>query len=222
MAHPILSVYITNPAIMVLYVGHLFAECRAWAPQIRKLWRRVGKECGWKRLRVPSVRWMWEEETTEAVLEFLEDRSSAMVAIGPQEEGARAQRRRRPGRACPRLYFPWSFPLFFPFVSIPFSFVRRPRGSRRSGCPGMTRWDWGLGMVVYKKAHRLLGQRDSRYKETHTQSTLSACLLGPSSLVTGDNPSLDWRNPPEQGSLLGSCYIKAAAAMALQAACSRL
>ena len=25
---------------------HLFTECRAWAPQVRELWQRVGKDCG--------------------------------------------------------------------------------------------------------------------------------------------------------------------------------
>ena len=35
---------------------HLFTECRAWAPQVRRLWKRVGKDCGWKHRRAPSVR----------------------------------------------------------------------------------------------------------------------------------------------------------------------
>ena len=35
---------------------HLFPECRAWAPQIRRLWKRVGKDCHWEHLRAPSVR----------------------------------------------------------------------------------------------------------------------------------------------------------------------
>ena len=49
---------------------HLFTECRAWAPQIRRLWRRIGKDCRWQHPRVPSVRWLWEERATDAVLEY--------------------------------------------------------------------------------------------------------------------------------------------------------
>ena len=52
---------------------HLFTESEAWRPQIRRLWRRVGKDCGWKRPRAPAVRKLWREEATEAVLEFLRD-----------------------------------------------------------------------------------------------------------------------------------------------------
>ena len=52
---------------------HLFTDCRAWSPQIRRLWKRVGKECHWEHPRARSVRWLWKEEATGAVLEFLED-----------------------------------------------------------------------------------------------------------------------------------------------------
>ena len=52
---------------------HLFTECEAWRPQIRRLWRRIGKDCGWKHPRAPAVRKLWRKEATEAVLEFLED-----------------------------------------------------------------------------------------------------------------------------------------------------
>ena len=34
----------------------LFTEGRAWAPQIRRLWRDIGKARGWKHPRAPSVR----------------------------------------------------------------------------------------------------------------------------------------------------------------------
>ena len=50
---------------------HLFTECRAWAPQIRKLWRDIGKAQGWRHPKAPSVRWLWREKSTEAVLDFL-------------------------------------------------------------------------------------------------------------------------------------------------------
>ena len=53
---------------------HLFTKCRAWAPQITRLWRRVGKDCHWGHPRAPSIGWLWEEEAIgEAVLEYLED-----------------------------------------------------------------------------------------------------------------------------------------------------
>ena len=52
---------------------HLFTECRAWAPQIGRLWKRIEKDCKWQHPRAPSVRLLWEEEAAEAVLEFLED-----------------------------------------------------------------------------------------------------------------------------------------------------
>ena len=37
---------------------HLFTECGAWMPQIRKLWKDVGKARGWKYPRAPSGRWL--------------------------------------------------------------------------------------------------------------------------------------------------------------------
>ena len=37
---------------------HLFTECRAWAPQIRKLWKDIGKAHGWKHPRAPSGKWL--------------------------------------------------------------------------------------------------------------------------------------------------------------------
>ena len=63
---------------------HIFTECRAWASQIRVLWKRIGKDCRWEHTRAPSMRWVWKEDATEAVIEFLEDtpvgsRSSRMA-----------------------------------------------------------------------------------------------------------------------------------------------
>ena len=100
---------------------HLFVECRAWASQIRRLWRRIGKDCGWEHPRAPAVRWLWDERATGAVLEFLEDtrvgyRTSAREMLGPQgQEGeaegeGQASGGRRGGQGRPRLYFPLSFP----------------------------------------------------------------------------------------------------------------
>ena len=66
---------------------HLFTECRAWAPQIRRLWKRIGKDCHWEH---PLVRRLWKGEASEAVLEFLEDtlvgsRSSGMARANVDE-----------------------------------------------------------------------------------------------------------------------------------------
>jgi hypothetical protein len=51
---------------------HLFEECSRWLPEIRQLWREVGKALGWKRARWKSVSLVFKEEkATEAVLDFL-------------------------------------------------------------------------------------------------------------------------------------------------------
>ena len=34
---------------------HLFTKCKAWAPQIRRLWERIGRDCKWEHPRAPSV-----------------------------------------------------------------------------------------------------------------------------------------------------------------------
>ena len=41
-------------------------------PQIRELWRRVGKDCGWEHPRAPALRWLWKDDAVGAVVEFLE------------------------------------------------------------------------------------------------------------------------------------------------------
>ena len=62
---------------------HPFVECRAWTAQRHRLWRRVGKDCGWEHPRAPAVRKLWDERATEAVLEFLEDtRVGCWTAVG--------------------------------------------------------------------------------------------------------------------------------------------
>ena len=51
---------------------HLLCECRAFRPQIVKMWREVGKALGWKKRRRKRVADLfYREEATEAVLEFL-------------------------------------------------------------------------------------------------------------------------------------------------------
>ena len=100
----------------------LFVEYKAWAPQVRRLWRRIGKDCGWEHPRAPAVRWLWDKRATGAMLEFLEDtrvgcRTPARAMLGPQrqeeEEGRENQGEEgeEGGRAHPRLCFPLSFPL---------------------------------------------------------------------------------------------------------------
>ena len=54
-----------------------------------RLWRRVGKDCGWEHPRAPAVRKLWDEKATEAVLEFLEDaRVGCWTAAGPARRQA--------------------------------------------------------------------------------------------------------------------------------------
>ena len=77
--------------LVVQSCHHLFVECRAWASQIRKLWERIGKDCGWEYPRAPAVRWLWDERATGAVLDCLEDTragcgTSARAASGSQEQ----------------------------------------------------------------------------------------------------------------------------------------
>ena len=50
---------------------HLFTECRAWMPQIRRLWRDIGKAHGWKHPRAPLGKWLGKGKSTEVVLAFL-------------------------------------------------------------------------------------------------------------------------------------------------------
>jgi hypothetical protein len=43
-------------------------ECSRWLPEIRQLWREVGKALGWKRVRWKSFSLLFKEEkATEAV-----------------------------------------------------------------------------------------------------------------------------------------------------------
>ena len=50
---------------------HPPAECRAWAPQIRRLWERVAKDCEWESPRAPAVSLLWDARAVDAVVEFL-------------------------------------------------------------------------------------------------------------------------------------------------------
>ena len=63
---------------------HLFAECRAWLPRVRKLWKDIGKAHGREHPRAPSGKWLWKEKSTEAVLVFL--RSTRVGCISTRRE----------------------------------------------------------------------------------------------------------------------------------------
>ena len=67
---------------------HLFTECRAWMPQIRKLWKDIGKAQGWRHPRAPSGKWLWKEKSTEAVLVFLKSTRVGCIStrrVPPEE-----------------------------------------------------------------------------------------------------------------------------------------
>ena len=50
----------------------MVSECKAWAPQRRRLWKDIGRAWEWKHPRAPAVRWLWDERATKAVTFFLE------------------------------------------------------------------------------------------------------------------------------------------------------
>jgi hypothetical protein len=64
---------------------HLFKECSRWKGEIRDLWRRVGKEVGWRRAKwKPISKLFREEQAEEAVLEFVR-----RTAVGKANGNAR-------------------------------------------------------------------------------------------------------------------------------------
>ena len=52
---------------------HIFVECRAWVPQIQRLWKRVANDCKWRHPRAPAVRKLRKEGAIEGVVQFLRD-----------------------------------------------------------------------------------------------------------------------------------------------------
>src|SRR6266705_3517789 len=75
---------------------HLFIECKAWALKRQRLWRRVGKDCGWKHPKELAVRKLWKEGATEAVLEFLRDTQVggwSVTGRPPREAGGQGRGR---------------------------------------------------------------------------------------------------------------------------------
>ena len=67
---------------------HLFTECQAWRPQIKELWKRIGKDCGWEHPRAPAMRWLWKDDAVGAVVEFLE-----VTRVGSRASAAMARAR---------------------------------------------------------------------------------------------------------------------------------
>ena len=47
-------------------------NCKTWKPQIRELWKKVGKLCGWKHRRTPRMALFFEgERAAKAAPSFL-------------------------------------------------------------------------------------------------------------------------------------------------------
>ena len=88
---------------------HLFVECQAWAPQIRELRKRIGKDFGWEHPRAPALRWLWKDDAVGAVPEFLEwtrvgSRASAELArlrVDDSEEEVLGQKSEENGPGPP-------------------------------------------------------------------------------------------------------------------------
>ena len=79
-------------------------------PRPGKCGRTAGKECEWKHPRPPSVKHLWKDKATEAVLR---DTVDYIVNVRKRsreeaEEGGRVRSTRRMGRAHLRLCFPLS------------------------------------------------------------------------------------------------------------------
>ena len=61
-------------------------------PQIRRLWKDIGKAQEWKHSRAPSGKWLWKEKSTEAVLAFLRDTRVGCMRVErrlPEDAGVR-------------------------------------------------------------------------------------------------------------------------------------
>ena len=156
------------------------AQCRRWAPEIKRLWKRAEGNCEWGGPRAPSVRLLFRDaKATPALLEFLEDTrvgrmsGRVLLARGPDldEEvvegwsyGPRRRRRsqtsvvrRRTGQAV-LLGCTFSFVFFFCLAemkaSFSFSFVRRVMGRRSSGIPHYDCASWS-GVALWFE--RLVG-----------------------------------------------------------------
>ena len=67
---------------------HLFFQCRRWAPESKKMWRDIGKACGWRHPRAHAVRHLFEDDrATPAVLTFIRTtRVGGMITLHDEGE----------------------------------------------------------------------------------------------------------------------------------------
>ena len=97
-------------------------------PQIRELWRRVGKDYGWEHPRAPALRWLWKDDAVGAVVEFLENtrvgsRASTEMARARVDEDRDGQEGEEDGPGPPWAVLFFVFPLslcYLPFVGFSF------------------------------------------------------------------------------------------------------
>ena len=75
---------------------HHFANCAAWKPQIKELWKDVGYLCGWMRACIPGrPEWPCSSgmKATKAVLSFLrKTKVGQMVTIPPRDWGREGEK----------------------------------------------------------------------------------------------------------------------------------
>jgi len=70
---------------------HLFTECERWLPQIKTLWKEVGRALGWKHPKSKRISDLFRDDKTEvveAVLEFLRstDIGKPIRVVPPADE----------------------------------------------------------------------------------------------------------------------------------------
>ena len=116
-----------------------------------RLWERAGRDCEWERPRAPAFRLLWDTRATDAVVQFLGSTGvgcrAAERVLRPREEDGLASggEEEEGGPGSP--YIVLSFVLFLCPLSFPFpSFGGQ--GSRRLGCPRLTRSGLGLDLVM--------------------------------------------------------------------------
>jgi len=62
---------------------HLFTDCDAFKPQIKRLWKEIGRILKWKHPRSKRISYLFREEAvTGAVLQFLRDTGVGKVRTG--------------------------------------------------------------------------------------------------------------------------------------------
>ena len=83
---------------------HLFTECRVRRPQIARLWRDVGKVCGWKHPRAPSVKWLGRRRQRTALdltaAEWVRHAPGGSPGGGPAAANTWVVTRRSPAPRC--------------------------------------------------------------------------------------------------------------------------